>query len=83
MKNTLYQSSRRILKEVKIMKFKLHKCKKTNFVCVCAAVWVSEVMLQQTQVATVINYYNQWMKVGHAPFINHYIFISFYCNLSL
>ncbi|XP_029474045.1 adenine DNA glycosylase isoform X2 [Rhinatrema bivittatum] len=26
------------------------------------AVWVSEVMLQQTQVATVINYYNRWMK---------------------
>ncbi|KAI5610420.1 adenine DNA glycosylase, partial [Silurus asotus] len=24
--------------------------------------WVSEVMLQQTQVATVINYYNRWMK---------------------
>ncbi|NP_001072831.1 adenine DNA glycosylase [Xenopus tropicalis] len=27
------------------------------------AVWVSEVMLQQTQVATVIDYYNKWMKV--------------------
>ncbi|XP_047123244.1 adenine DNA glycosylase isoform X1 [Hydra vulgaris] len=26
------------------------------------AVWVSEIMLQQTQVATVINYYNNWMK---------------------
>ncbi|XP_021366074.1 adenine DNA glycosylase-like isoform X2 [Mizuhopecten yessoensis] len=26
------------------------------------AVWVSEVMLQQTQVATVINYYNKWME---------------------
>ncbi|KAM5266483.1 adenine DNA glycosylase isoform 3-T3 [Hipposideros larvatus] len=26
------------------------------------AVWVSEVMLQQTQVATVINYYTQWMQ---------------------
>ncbi|XP_041792127.1 adenine DNA glycosylase isoform X2 [Chelmon rostratus] len=26
------------------------------------AVWVSEIMLQQTQVATVINYYNKWMK---------------------
>ncbi|XP_033736619.1 adenine DNA glycosylase-like [Pecten maximus] len=26
------------------------------------AVWVSEVMLQQTQVATVINYYNTWME---------------------
>ncbi|XP_053325335.1 adenine DNA glycosylase isoform X1 [Spea bombifrons] len=26
------------------------------------AVWVSEVMLQQTQVATVIDYYNKWMK---------------------
>ncbi|KAG8437025.1 hypothetical protein GDO86_007926 [Hymenochirus boettgeri] len=26
------------------------------------AVWVSEVMLQQTQVATVIEYYNKWMK---------------------
>ncbi len=27
------------------------------------SVWVSEVMLQQTQVATVISYYNKWMKV--------------------
>lgn len=29
--------------------------------------WVSEVMLQQTQVATVINYYTRWMQVtsGH------------------
>jgi A/G-specific adenine glycosylase len=26
------------------------------------AVWVSEVMLQQTQVVTVIDYYNKWMK---------------------
>jgi A/G-specific adenine glycosylase len=26
------------------------------------AVWVSEVMLQQTQVATVIEYYKRWMK---------------------
>ncbi|XP_018427820.1 PREDICTED: adenine DNA glycosylase, partial [Nanorana parkeri] len=26
------------------------------------AVWVSEVMLQQTQVSTVIDYYNKWMK---------------------
>ncbi|XP_059175719.1 adenine DNA glycosylase-like [Physella acuta] len=26
------------------------------------AVWVSEIMLQQTQVATVINYYNKWMQ---------------------
>nr|XP_056700253.1 adenine DNA glycosylase [Euleptes europaea] len=25
------------------------------------AVWVSEIMLQQTQVASVINYYNRWM----------------------
>ncbi|XP_053549548.1 adenine DNA glycosylase isoform X2 [Bombina bombina] len=25
-------------------------------------VWVSEIMLQQTQVATVIDYYNSWMK---------------------
>jgi len=25
-------------------------------------VWVSEIMLQQTQVATVIEYYNKWMK---------------------
>lgn len=25
-------------------------------------VWVSEIMLQQTQVATVIPYYNRWMK---------------------
>ncbi|NWT56818.1 MUTYH glycosylase, partial [Erythrocercus mccallii] len=26
------------------------------------AVWVSEIMLQQTQVATVIDYYNRWMQ---------------------
>jgi len=26
------------------------------------AVWVSEIMLQQTQVVTVIDYYNRWMK---------------------
>ncbi|XP_078482156.1 adenine DNA glycosylase-like [Ciona intestinalis] len=26
------------------------------------AVWVSEVMLQQTRVATVVEYYNRWMK---------------------
>ncbi|KAH8878467.1 Adenine DNA glycosylase [Schistosoma japonicum] len=26
------------------------------------AVWVSEVMLQQTQVKTVVDYYNRWMK---------------------
>ena len=26
------------------------------------SVWVSEVMLQQTQVATVVDYYNKWMK---------------------
>ncbi|XP_072026274.1 adenine DNA glycosylase-like [Amphiura filiformis] len=26
------------------------------------AIWVSEIMLQQTQVATVIDYYNKWMK---------------------
>lgn len=27
------------------------------------SVWVSEIMLQQTQVATVISYYNKWMEV--------------------
>uniref|UniRef100_U3IHV5 Adenine DNA glycosylase n=1 Tax=Anas platyrhynchos platyrhynchos TaxID=8840 RepID=U3IHV5_ANAPP len=30
--------------------------------CVLPAVWVSEIMLQQTQVATVIDYYNRWMQ---------------------
>lgn len=25
--------------------------------------WVSEIMLQQTQVATAIDYYDKWMKV--------------------
>lgn len=30
---------------------------------VLLAVWVSEIMLQQTQVATVIDYYNRWMQV--------------------
>lgn len=29
------------------------------------AVWVSEIMLQQTQVATVISYFNKWIKVNH------------------
>ncbi|KAK9100263.1 hypothetical protein Scep_023693 [Stephania cephalantha] len=33
------------------------------------AVWVSEVMLQQTRVATVIDYYNRWMEKW--PTINH------------
>ncbi|MEE6495224.1 hypothetical protein FKM82_001985 [Ascaphus truei] len=33
------------------------------------AVWVSEVMLQQTQVATVIDYYNKWMKTW--PTLQH------------
>merc|ERR1719323_2276683 len=28
------------------------------------SVWVSEIMLQQTQVATVIEYYKKWMKKG-------------------
>ncbi|KAL8143798.1 hypothetical protein V2J09_016830 [Rumex salicifolius] len=32
-------------------------------------VWVSEVMLQQTRVATVIDYYNRWMK--RWPSIHH------------
>lgn len=32
--------------------------------CVLPAVWVSEIMLQQTQVATVIDYYNRWMQVS-------------------
>lgn len=31
---------------------------------VLPAVWVSEIMLQQTQVATVIDYYNRWMQVS-------------------
>lgn len=29
------------------------------------AVWVSEIMLQQTQVATVISYFNKWIEVSH------------------
>lgn len=32
--------------------------------CMLLAVWVSEIMLQQTQVATVIDYYNRWMQVS-------------------
>uniref|UniRef100_A0A8B9JEM9 Adenine DNA glycosylase n=1 Tax=Astyanax mexicanus TaxID=7994 RepID=A0A8B9JEM9_ASTMX len=36
---------------------------RTNVIEFCLlAVWVSEVMLQQTQVATVVDYYNKWMK---------------------
>ena len=31
------------------------------------AVWVSEIMLQQTQVATVVDYYNRWIEVT-APY---------------
>lgn len=31
------------------------------------AVWVSEVMLQQTQVATVMDYYTRWMQVSCPP----------------
>lgn len=31
--------------------------------CFVFPVWVSEIMLQQTQVASVINYYNRWMQV--------------------
>lgn len=27
------------------------------------AVWISEIMAQQTRVATVIDYYKRWMKV--------------------
>lgn len=34
--------------------------------------WVSEIMLQQTRVATVKDYYNKWMKVKPT-----FIFISF------
>ncbi|XP_020012046.1 adenine DNA glycosylase [Castor canadensis] len=34
----------------------------TNLDVRAYAVWVSEVMLQQTQVATVINYYTRWMQ---------------------
>lgn len=33
------------------------------------AVWVSEVMLQQTRVQTVIDYYNRWMEKW--PTVNH------------
>ncbi len=36
-------------------------------------VWVSEIMLQQTQVATVISYYNKWMKV----ILSNFSFIIF------
>ena len=32
-------------------------------------VWVSEIMLQQTRVVTVIDYYNRWMKKW--PSIHH------------
>ena len=28
----------------------------------CKKVWISEIMLQQTQVATVIPYYTRWME---------------------
>lgn len=34
------------------------------FLCLFSfQVWVSEIMLQQTQVATVTDYYKKWMKV--------------------
>jgi adenine-specific DNA glycosylase len=34
------------------------------------SVLVSELMLQQTQVATVIRYYETWMKVNKTYFMN-------------
>lgn len=39
--------------------------------CSCAVgkVWISEIMLQQTQVATVIPYYNRWMIKCAAAFL--------------
>ena len=33
-----------------------------GIVCAVLKVWISEIMLQQTQVATVIPYYNKWMS---------------------
>ena len=33
------------------------------------AVWVSEIMLQQTQVATVIDYYKRWMQARFFVFL--------------
>ncbi len=42
--------------------------RKVLFFTLCSlADWVSEIMLQQTQVATVISYYNKWMKVSLFP----------------
>ncbi|KAK0155223.1 Adenine DNA glycosylase [Merluccius polli] len=43
------------------------------------AVWVSEIMLQQTQVATVIDYYNRWMKVSKTDLI--FTIITFFLSL--
>ncbi|XP_067086551.1 adenine DNA glycosylase [Osmerus mordax] len=37
-------------------------CKEKDINTRTYSVWVSEIMLQQTQVATVIDYYNKWMK---------------------
>jgi adenine-specific DNA glycosylase len=33
-----------------------------NLLLLFLQVWISEIMLQQTQVATVIPYYNRWMS---------------------
>ena len=44
------------------------------FVFLCLIlVLVSELMLQQTQVATVIRYYETWMKVNKIIFFIHHI----------
>jgi hypothetical protein len=42
-------------------------------------VLVSELMLQQTQVATVIRYYETWMKVDWSVFIG----LEFVCFLAM
>lgn len=46
-----YEVNRAILRSVANSEF-----------CSSSQVWVSEIMLQQTQVKTVIDYWNRWMK---------------------
>ena len=37
-------------------------CERERFSVSPYGTWVSEIMLQQTRVETVIDYYNRWMK---------------------
>ncbi|KAJ2919010.1 hypothetical protein MD484_g1426, partial [Candolleomyces efflorescens] len=46
-------------------------------------VWVSEIMLQQTQVATVIPYYNRWMANATRELTRVFLFVLFFVDFRL